>query len=83
VGNYKMFVKEISKNLNKCDRIYVDHTFHKRLISKIYNRISKFNIKIENHKVTRKWTKIMKRHFTEGDVWVARCLLSLTIRKMQ
>ena len=34
------------------------------------------------HYLIKKWTKDLSRHFTNGDIHVKRCSMSLVIREM-
>lgn len=67
-----------------CKEIFTNHVFHKRLVSRIYETLSKLNNKT-NSKI---WAKDLNVHFTKEDIQAAskhikRYSNSLIIREIQ
>ena len=72
-----------TKKLSEWEKIFVNETTDKGLISKIYKQL---NIKKTNNPV-KKWVEALKRHFTKEDIQMAKGYMkrwstSLIIREM-
>ena len=81
----KETISKVKRQPSEWEKIIVNETMDKELISKIYKQLLQLNSgKISNP--IKKWAKELNRHFSKEDVQMAnkhmkRCSISLIIRK--
>ena len=78
-------ISKVKRQLSEWEKIIVNETIDKGLISKIYKQLIQLNTRSNPIK---KWGKDLNRHFSKEDIQMAkehmkRCSISLIIREMQ
>lgn len=69
-------------------KTFINYIADNGFIFRIYKGVSKLNSKKQTKNPIRKWTKDIKRHFPEEDLWIEnehmkKCSTFLAIREMQ
>ena len=83
----KETVSKVKRQPSEWEKIIVNETTDKGLISKIYKQLIQLNTRKTNNPI-KKWEKYLNRHFFKEDIQMAnkhlkRCLALLIISKMQ
>ena len=83
----KETISKVKRQLSEWEKIIVNETTDKGLISKIYKQLIQLNT-IKTNNPTKKWEKNVKRHFSKQSIkmankYVKRCSTLLIIREIQ
>ena len=83
----KETISKMKRQPSGWEKIIINKTTDKELISKIYKQLLQLNSRKINDLI-KKWAKELSRHFSKEDIHMAnkhikRCSTSLIIREMQ
>ena len=81
----KETISKVKRQPSEWEKIIVNETMDKELISKIYKQLQQLDARKIKDPI-KKWAKELNRHFSKEDVQMAnkhmkRCSISLIIRK--
>jgi len=82
----KKTISKVKREPSEWEKIIVNETTEKGLISKVYKQVIQLNARKTNNP-TKQWGKDLNRHFSKEDIQMAnkhmkRCSTSLIIREM-
>ena len=83
----KETIRKVKRQPTEWEKMIVNKTTDKRLISKIYKQLIQLNTRKTNNPM-KKWGKDLNRHFSKGNIQMAnkhmkRCSTLLIVREMQ
>ena len=82
----KKTISKVKREPSEWEKIIVNETTEKGLISKVYKQVIQLNARKTNNPI-KKWGKDLNRHFSKDDIQMTnkhmkRCSTSLIIREM-